>query len=261
MDTMKLDSLDIALPYVAREVCVEAVKLADKLRGNVPGNEIQKYRETFIQEYVALAADILKHGVPAIDFDPFNLSTIPESLFDDEASFLQKFEKYSNSQNFLKSAKDASLRENDLQSVAMLLMNIETLQQLEWQAMEKGFKDYKATMAALSPHIHSLHTLILAHKSLPHQAEIYAENLKRKRGARKGGAAKASRMNELQEVVLQEAREFHASSSATKAAQSIFKKLSDQGKWLQDDKGNNLLKDPTLRFTAWIRADRTQTPR
>ncbi len=89
------------------------------------------------------------------------------------------------------------------------------------------------------------------------QAEIYADNLKKKRGARKGGAAKARRMIELREVVVSEAREFHIDTKATKAAQAIFEKLSGQGNWLKDDKGKSLLKDPVARFTAWIRDDRS----
>lgn len=258
MDTIKLDSLDFALPYIARDLCIEAIELADKLRGNVSAAEIQKFREKFTQDYLALVADFIKHGIPEIGFDPLNLSTLPEALIDDEASFLERFEKYSNSQNFFHSAKEAVFGEADLQSVSMLLLHVEMLQQLERQALNNGMKNYPEAMAALSTHIQSLHTLILVHKSLPPQAEIYADNLKRKRGARKGGAAKAGRMKELQEVVVSEAREVHSATTATKAAQAIFEKLSSQGNWLRDDKGKPLLKDPVTRFTAWIRADRSQ---
>ena len=257
MDTIKLDDLDIVLPYVARELCIEAVELADELRGDVPGHKLQEYCATFLKDYMELLKDISIHGMPDVGFDPFNLSTIPESLIDDGSSILQLFEKFSNSKNFMDTAISATFGEHDLQSVAMLLFHIEMLQKLEVQALIDGMKDYKATMAVASPQIQSLHQLIVAHKSLPHQAEIYANNLKRKRGARKGGAAKASRMKELQEVVLSEAREFHSSTSAAKAAQSIFKKLSDQGVWLQGENGKDLLKDPSTRFTAWIRADRS----
>ncbi len=257
MDTIKLDSLDIALPYIARELCAEAVKLADELRGNLTGNEIQKFREEFIHGYLALLRDLLEHGMPAVGFDPFNLSTMPESMIDDEASFLQKFEKLKNSQNFINATREAAFGEADPQSVCLLLHHIEMLRQLEQKAMKSGFKNYKETIAALSSHIQSLHKLIVAHKSLPHQAKIYADNVQRKRGARKGGAAKASRMKELQEVVISEAREFHGATTATKAAQAIFEKLLGQGNWLKDDKGKSLLKDPVARFTAWIRDDRS----
>lgn len=258
MDTMKLGNLDIPLPYVARDLCREAVTLADELRGNVSDKALQEYFKKFLAEYMNVLSDIVTHGLPDIGFDPFNLSTIPESLLEDDPTLSRTFAKFSKSQDFIKSASEAQDGDQDLQSAAMLLLYVDQLRELEAQAIKGGKPDYKGTMAVTSQQILSLHRLIVAQKSLPPQAELYAHRLKRVRGARKGGAAKANRLKDLRDLVLQEARQNFAGIPATKAAKAIYQKLSAQGNWLQDENGKMLLADPETRFTAWIREDKAE---
>lgn len=260
MEKMKLGNLDIPLPHIARDLCIEAVTLADQLRGDVSDKKLKKYFKKFFAEYMKFLTDILAHGIPDLGFDPFDLSTIPESMLDDDQALSKIFARYNNSQEFVQSTGADLDDGHDLQSASILLLYVELLRELEELALKGGNLDYKQIMATTSQQILSLHRLILVLKSQPSQAKLYANNLQRVRGARKGGAAKANRLKELRELVLQEARQNFGTSPATKAAAAIFQKLSGQGTWLQDEKGKMLLSDPETRFTAWIRSERKQKP-
>lgn len=257
MDTMKLGNLDIALPFIARHLCVEGITIANRLKGNVPDDDYLKYFEKFNIQHNKLLMDIVEKGAPILGFDPFDASKFPEELVD-ETALREIFAKYTNSAEYLDSAMEDSPDEKDLRNSANILRYIVEIQTLEANALATEDIDYVSFMATISPHIFALHKLLVAINAVPSQAQVFATNLKRKRVARQGGAAKANRITELRELVLQEANEFHQSISATTAAKAIFKKLSEQGTWMLDENGKALLRDAEMRFTAWIRASRKQ---
>ncbi|MDP1933087.1 MAG: hypothetical protein Q8L60_16665 [Gammaproteobacteria bacterium] len=258
MNSTKLGEINIALPHVARTLCEDAIILADELRGDVPDKEFWEFCKRFSAGFGQIFQEIKTKGIPSYGFDPFQLSTFPIDLVDNESKLQEIFSKYEKSTPFIKSLIDETHGGQDLQSAAMLILYVEILYTLEAQTIKAKKIDYKALMQRLSPHISNLHKILVVLSAMPSQAEVFATNYKRKQGARKGGAAKAARNLELKELVLAEATARHQDSDATKAAQAIYKKLADQGDWLLDDSGKAILKDPVVRFTAWIREARSK---
>ncbi len=258
MDTMKLGNLDIHLPYVARDLCREAVTLADSLRGNVSDEELQKYLDNFVETFLSLLPDIAANGIPNFGFDHFNLESIPESMLDEDPDLSKLFAKFPGANGLRESMLAAEKDGQDLHSAAMLLIYVDLLREIEDQAIKASKSDYKTVTAATSQYVLFLNQIMLTVKSQPSQAKVYVTKLQRVRGARKGGAAKANRLKDLRDLVLQEARQNFAGIPATKAAKAIYQKLSAQGNWLQDENGKMLLADPETRFTAWIREDKAE---
>ena len=256
MDTMKLGNLDIKLPLAARTLCEDAIILADELRGTLSDQDFQDFRREFIINYMRMSQEVAAKGELEQKFDPYQLSTITEDLLEGDTAIEPLYSKYSESSDFLDTLKNATKEEDERQFAALLLFYIEVIQNTETTMLGSNEFDYAALMSAIAPYISALHKLILVQNSMPAQAEVLATNIKRKRGARKGGAAKAKRLDDLRELVLLEANTLHQESPATSAADAIYEKLKERGDWLDDTKGNPILKDPNTRFTAWIRADR-----
>ena len=256
MDTMKCGKIDIKLPFIAREMCEDAIILADDLRGSVSDSEFQEFRSNFMLGYMKLTQEVISKGVPSLDFDPLQISTYSVDKIENETLLDPLFSQYGESIEFMTSLKDSASEEHDLPSATLILHYIECIQQLESRVFGKKPFDYVALMAEISPYISTLHKLIVAHNSMPTQAHALANSIKRKRGAKKGGEAKAKRVEELKALVLLEAKTRHSNSNAASAAQAIYEKLNEQGSWLNDANGTPILKDPTTRFTAWIRENR-----
>ena len=115
------------------------------------------------------------------------------------------------------------------------------------------------TVKALDTHVLWLHQLTSAMTPIEQSAKFHKSISEQTKKSKKGGEAKAKRTKDLKDIVLTEAFTLHSDKTATKAAKAIFEKLSKTNIWLVDEREKDLLKDPILKFTEWIRTDRSES--
>lgn len=247
---------EVALPLIARALCEKALYIAHDFKQESGADNIEDIGKQFIETAFGDVDNLPMEALSNLPFDVFNIFSYDPAELGAERFLEQLGIDKDNAIPLVETMLDGGYEKNLVQSAAILEALIQMIYEIEQDYVSRNMS-YDEFMQTVDPLILSLHGICMAFTTMPEATRDLAADVKRRRGARQGGQAKAKRQDELKDAVLTEARALHADKPATKAATAIHSKLRETGNWLVDDDGKPILNDPVSRFTAWIRQDRS----
>jgi hypothetical protein len=253
------NKIDSVIPSIGKTVCLEALELSS----NLIYDNLEK------EEYLEHAVTALENVMKAItssedstklqdqfDFDIRNMFTYP--LHD--GSFVDSLTKTVPNILDLYKIEGLSAEKTAAISQAMLIQGYVLIAtRLEQKFLNDENYHYSEFASAIDPVIYQLHSLCHVLRSKSVLIERIESKIAKKLGGEKGANTRAARFESLKEVVIEEFIAMKKPVTSTEAARNIYKKLGPESTWLKDDESRQLLKDPTIRFTQWIRDFRKQT--
>jgi hypothetical protein len=259
MKDIDLDSFDVFIvepPLMAKQLCSEAIALANSLLVSCDPNEFRGTARDYISAVYShsnLVSDekLEKHiGILQNPFEfPAEIDYANQALADLAI----------NAQESGDIPGDIVFGSDELQNqfvAVFVLFIVFSMKTIEEDFLQRDRDiDYPEVASALDPSIHILSQVIQTLKTLDPAREFLKNKLARAHGGKKGAQSRNKESEELKATVLAEFRENHAEKSAAQAARDIFEKLKGTS-WLMNSKNKPISKDPTDLFKKWIRKEK-----